>query len=108
MARKKKPKTKQKKIPQLQLQIAKYSSDAAAGNNDAASWERLQRPQQEDDLVVQSFSLSKRGPSFQPAREGQGQGQGSARGGLLPHSRYGVMFSASLSSSAVSSELPQF
>lgn len=57
---------------QLWLWIIKYSTDTAAGNNGAAGQERLQRPQEEEDLTVQRFSFYKRGLSLQLVRQGQG------------------------------------
>lgn len=93
----KKPHTTQSTtLSQLRLWVVKYPTDTAAGDNGAVARERLQRPQEEDFVgFFWRFSLSKRGLSFQPAREGQGQG--STQGGLLSHSWYGVMFYASLS-----------
>lgn len=57
---------------QLWLWIIKYSTDTAAGNNGAAGQERLQRPQEEEDLTVQRFSFYKRRLSLQLVRQGQG------------------------------------
>lgn len=74
---------KKEKLSQLGLWIVKYPTGTAAGNS-AVARERLQRPQEEDDVMVQWFSLSKRGLSFQPAREGQGQR--SRQGRLLSYS----------------------
>lgn len=77
-------KKKKKKLSQLRLWIVKQPTDAAAGKNGAVARERLQRPQEEEDLVVPRFSLGKGGLSFQPAREGQGQR--STQGGLPSYS----------------------
>lgn len=44
---------KKEKSSQLGLWIVKYPTGTAAGNNGAVARERLQRPQEEDDVVVQ-------------------------------------------------------